>query len=171
MSRRAERQLEYERCVIKPGYLAISPAPSVIFSVCGCGVVIVLRDRIKRVGGLAFCLFPRPRWGQKRTNYFADVAVTSLVKSLLGCDCYPEDMEAQLFGGASLNPWQRHRAAKVVKACRKTLQQFRINIASEDVGGNLGRKIVFNTHSGETAVLKTRKIRKSDWVPELAMAE
>lgn len=171
MSRRANRQLEHGRCVIRPGYLAISRDPSVIFSVCGCGVVIVLRDRIKRVGGLAFCLFSQPSWGQKKTNYFADVAVTSLVKSLLGYDCCLEDMEAQLFGGASLSPQQLRRAEKIVEVCRKTLKQFRVNVVSQDVGGSLGRKIFFNTHSGETAVLKTRDIRKSDWVPELAMAE
>jgi len=164
------RQLEFNRCVIKPGYLAVSRDPAVIFSVCGCGVVVVIRDRIKKVGGLAYCLYPSKRWGERPTNFHADVAVSSLVRSLLGLNSYVEDMEAQVFGGASIRSDHRRRSDEVVNVCRHVLKKLRVNIVSEDVGGTLGRKILFNTHSGETAILKTRQVRKSDWVPELAMA-
>jgi chemotaxis protein CheD len=40
-----------------------------------------------------------------------------------------------------------------------------ISIVSEDVGGALGRKIVFNTLTNDVAVLKTDGVRKSDWFP------
>jgi chemotaxis protein CheD len=48
---------------------------------------------------------------------------------------------------------------------RKILAKERINITSEDVGGEKGRKIVFNTHTNEMAVIKVDKLRTVDWYP------
>ena len=49
---------------------------------------------------------------------------------------------------------------------RKILRDRKISIISEDVGGTLGRKIIFNTHNGDTAAIKTSRIRRMDWLPE-----
>ena len=51
-----------------------------------------------------------------------------------------------------------------MSVARRALSRRGIRVASEDVGGSLGRKIVFDTGSGQVAVLKVRNIRKSDWV-------
>ncbi len=36
-------------------------------------------------------------------------------------------------------------------------------VASEDVGGKKGRKILFDTASGHVAVLKVHDLRREDW--------
>jgi len=48
---------------------------------------------------------------------------------------------------------------------RKILIREMISIASEDVGGEKGRKIVFNTDMSEIAVIKVEKLRNKDWYP------
>jgi hypothetical protein len=48
---------------------------------------------------------------------------------------------------------------------RETLRSKKIHIASEDTDGKLGRKVVFDSSSSEIAILKTGKLRKSDWHP------
>jgi chemotaxis protein CheD len=40
-----------------------------------------------------------------------------------------------------------------------------IRIISEDVGGDIGRKLVYNTFSNEVVVYKVKKLRRSDWYP------
>jgi chemotaxis protein CheD len=52
-----------------------------------------------------------------------------------------------------------------IAMARQVLRRMGISIVSEDVGGELGRKIVFNTLTSDVAVLKTEGIRKSDWYP------
>ncbi len=48
---------------------------------------------------------------------------------------------------------------------RKILVKACVRVVCEDVGGEKGRKIVFNTETNEIAVLKADKLRKEDWYP------
>ena len=43
------------------------------------------------------------------------------------------------------------------------MSKKQIPLVSEDVGGNKGRKVVFNTRTREALVLKVERIRKEDW--------
>jgi chemotaxis protein CheD len=75
-------------------------------------------------------------------------------------------MEAQIFGGAyHVNPSHKDIGADNFKAARQILKNKQVKIVSEDVGGELGRKIVFNTHTGEIVILKVGRLRHSDWYP------
>jgi chemotaxis protein CheD len=43
------------------------------------------------------------------------------------------------------------------------LEKNKYSISSRDIGGSLGRKVIFNTETGELLVYKIKKIRESDW--------
>ncbi len=160
------KKLEYYNCFIQPGQVVYSQDPSLICAVCGNGVVIVLHDRIKKIGGAVHCVYPKLGRGQRASNYHVDSAITSLVQSLKSLKASARSLEAQLFGGGCYRGYEKKRAEKVVLRVRKILKGLKINIVSEDIGGVLGRKVVFNTRSGEVVVHKTRKVRKTDWMPE-----
>ncbi|NTV29801.1 MAG: chemotaxis protein CheD [Candidatus Omnitrophica bacterium] len=158
---------EQASCVVQAGHLAYSRDPAFLFAVCGNGVVVTLRDKVREFGAMAHVVFPRIETGSRPTNFHADTAVRSLVKIL--CDLGTAGsmhMEAQIFGGGHLNGMGRERAQDVVRKVRRILRELEIKIVSEDVGGVLGRKIVFNTANGETAAVKTTRIRRMDWLPE-----
>lgn len=160
---------EQEGCIIQPGYLAVSPSPARIGAVCGSCVVICLRDGMSRAGGAACCIQPRARRGEKPTNYHAVTAVNSLVEHVSNGNWRTARMEAFLFGGGHVDARAQRRAEQTLRAARRALKRKGVRIVTEDVGGSVGRKILFDTGSGDIAVLKTRKIRKTDWVPELTM--
>lgn len=48
---------------------------------------------------------------------------------------------------------------------RKFLAKHGIKIISEDTGGNMGRKIVYNTLTNEAIIYKVRQLRRCDWYP------
>ena len=83
-----------------------------------------------------------------------------------GCD--PAHLEAQIFGGAA-PPDGQGKSADVgrenVDVARKMLQRNKVRIVSEDVGGNKGRKLVYNSLNNEVLVIRVDTIRKSDWYP------
>ncbi|MCK5579753.1 MAG: chemotaxis protein CheD [Candidatus Omnitrophica bacterium] len=160
--------LEYHRCMVQPGYLAVSDRPAVLCAVCGNGVIIVLRDRVKKIGGVAYCTSLKDVRSEKPTNFHADVAIYSLVRNFLGMNSYKRDLEAQIFGGASPEGSGQKRVKKILKTCRKVFKKLDIDIVSEDVGGRVGRKVMMNTLSGEVAVLKTNRIRRADWASRVA---
>jgi chemotaxis protein CheD len=119
---------------------------------------------------MAHCIFPETPFRQRATNYHADTALPLLIREFLNHTNYAYSLEAQIFGGGSLREVSRDTASKTVKAARKILRKFDIAVTSEDTGGAVGRKIMFNTFSGDAIVLKTKNIRLSDWAPEYKIA-
>lgn len=166
MHNKFNTNLDNHNCFIQAGQLAFSKDPSWIYSVCGNGVLVVLRDRFHKIGGVAHCVFPKIRFQEQPTNYHTDIALHSLIKNLQRYDSSLHHLEAQLLGGGHYFGHEKRRAERVIKRVRKILKKRKINIVSEDVGGSVGRKVIFNTHSGEVIVYKTNKIRRTDWRPE-----
>jgi len=78
-----------------------------------------------------------------------------------------QNINAQIFGGASLQQSTECRevAKENVRIARSVLERFRIRIVSEDVGGDVGRKLVYNTFSNEVIVFKAKNLRREDWYP------
>lgn len=75
-------------------------------------------------------------------------------------------MKAQIFGGAETGEQECIRIARRnVSMARKTMLELNIQIVSEDTGGSLGRKIVYNTEKNEAIVYKVNGLRGSDWYP------
>jgi len=155
--------------MIDPGYIAFSEEPTLLFAVCGRGVVVTLWDRVNRLGGMAHCIFPKRAFHDKPANYYAQDAIPLLVKQFIKCDSDTDNLEAQIFGGGYIRGASKKTAVTTVKAARRMLKKLHVEIVSEDVGGSLGKKIVFNTSAGDTAIIKTKAIRMTDWAPEYAL--
>ena len=45
------------------------------------------------------------------------------------------------------------------------LEKKGIHISSTDVGGDKGRKVIYNSETNHLAVVKAEKIRTEDWYP------
>ena len=154
------------KCIIQAGYIAYSIEPSYLCGVCGNGVLVTIHDPIKKTGGIAHCVYPKLKLHQKPTNYHANIAVISLFKKLNQHKKLSNKIEAQLFGGGNLNNIKKDRAVELVGDIKNILNKYKVKIISEDIGGNMGRKVILNTHSGECIIHKTKKIRRTDWMPE-----
>lgn len=74
-----------------------------------------------------------------------------------------EDFEVKVFGGAdvlsSLNKKREISIGKMnTQVAFEMLKEADFNIVSYDIGGNYGRRIIFNTENGEVLVKKLRGI-------------
>ena len=154
-------------CIVQAGHLAYSEDPAYLCAICGNGVVVTMRDRLLCIGGMAHVVYPRLEAENRPTNFHVDTALRSLIKVLsdLGSSS-SSHLEAQIFGGGHQNGLGQKRAQECVRKVRKILKEKKIDIISEDIGGSLGRKVIFNTNNGETAAIKTSRIRRMDWLPE-----
>jgi chemotaxis protein CheD len=164
-----KNQLQYYNCIVSPGYLVVAEDPTFLCSVCGNGVVVLVWDKIRKTGGMIHCIYAGKKTGKKASNYHAETAVAQLIHSMTKIQSRPVNLESQLFGAGNLNGYSARRAARVVAAVRKTLKKFKVKIVSEDLGGCIGRKIIFDTRSGEVIVIRTKRVRKTDWAPEYAV--
>jgi chemotaxis protein CheD len=151
---------------LQPGYIVV-PEPSVsISTVIGSSVSICIYDKQNRIGGMNHFQLPYMATKGKTTAVYGNVATKALIKMMMGHDCKKKHLEAQIFGGAC-NPKKTSEdiGRKNIEIARKILLKAGISIISEDVGGEKGRKIVFNTAANEVAVIKVDSLRDADWYP------
>jgi chemotaxis protein CheD len=151
---------------LEPGFVVMPSSPTVISAVLGSGVSICLYDRKRKVGGMNSFQLPLIRERGKTTTRYGNVAVWTLIRMMVEDGSKIKHLEAQIVGGAH-NPELSHQnmGQENIRVARRILAREKIAVASEDVGGSKGRKIVYSTHTNEIAVLKVEKLRKSDWYP------
>lgn len=151
---------------LKPGFIYLPAKPTAISTVLGSSVSVSLYDRSLKVGGMNHFLYPFAREKEKATARFGNIAILTLLKMMKANGSKMSKIQAQIFGGAfNSDCSNRDIGRDNLKTARQVLQYNRIKIVSEDTGGELGRKIVFNTSTCEIVTLKVDRLRKSDWYP------
>ncbi len=151
---------------LKQGYIYLPEKPTVISTVLGSSVSVSLYDKRLKTGGMNHFLFPAADTGKLKTSLYGNIAVLTLIRMMLGNGSVLSNLEAQIFGGAyNADHFNQDIGYDNIKTARNILSRKQVKISSEDVGGELGRKIVFNTLNNEILTLKVDRLRESDWYP------
>jgi len=137
-----------------------------ISAVLGSCVATCLYDKKKKVGCMNHFKTPYVSDRKHATARYGNAAMPALIRMILENGSKIKDLEAQLFGGA-YNPkiCPEDIGKNNILVARRILENNKIRIVSEDVGGEKGRKIIFNTGTSEVAVFRVKKLRKGDWYP------
>lgn len=141
--------------VIKVGMadLNIVKAPNTIrTSGLGSCVGVILYDDYTDVAGMAHIMLPDSKMGKQGSinlAKYADTAIEELIHRLEMAGANIRALKAKIAGGAqmftfsSANEMMRI-GPRNVEAVRNKLQELKIPIVAEDVGGSSGRTIEFN---------------------------
>lgn len=152
--------------LLQPGCIFLSRAPLVIQTVLGDCVSVCLWDKLHAVGSMNHFLYPCVRDKNRATPQYGNVATLTLIRMMEEAGCERENLVAHILGGAC--PPEADGCCTNGKdnaeMAKKVLEGKSIQIISEDTGGTIGRKVVFDVATGHVAVLKVHNLRKSDWV-------
>jgi chemotaxis protein CheD len=155
-----------ENYFLKPGYILVPKVPTVISTVLGSCVAICLYDWKRKAGGMNHFQLPSISRLEEATARYGNVSTLALIGMMLDDGSKFKNLEAQLFGGAFQPKTSlKNVGTENIRVARMILRRKRIPIVSEDVGGEKGRKVVYNTTTNEVAVIKVDKIRQGDWFP------
>lgn len=148
--------------------LQIVESPQTI-STLGLGscVGVVLYDPEKKLAGLAHIMLPDSNNSKENTNKakFADTAIPYLIELLLKKGAEKERLISKIAGGAQMFEFKGNNdimkiGARNIKAVKENLNKLNINIVAEDVGGNYGRTIEFDTNTGKLIIKSIGKAIK-----------
>lgn len=115
---------------------------------------------------MAHYLYPFTADFSQYTARFGNVAVRGLIKIFMDDGSKKKNLKALLFGGAHTGAADCERIAREnVQMARTTLKNHHIAILSEDTGGCMGRKVIFNTVKNEVLIYKLHNLRQEDWYP------
>jgi chemotaxis protein CheD len=137
-----------QRVYLAPGLLFASADAVQVTTILGSCVAVCLWDLEARVGGLNHFLLPH---GAPPSPRFGEHAVPLLLQRVLALGASRERLRAKLFGGACVLEAFRAGSAlggRNVAVARELLAAERIPVAAEDVGGDRGRKVVFEVQTG-----------------------
>jgi chemotaxis protein CheD len=145
----AEPRARVRRVYLAPGRLYASAEADQVTTILGSCVAVCLWDPESRVGGVNHFLLPEgvppsPRFGQS--------AVPLLMDSVLEAGACRSRLRAKVFGGAcvleAFRGDSRPLGARNVEMAKERLRAESVRIVGEDVGGELGRKLVFDVQTG-----------------------
>jgi chemotaxis protein CheD len=137
------------RVYLAPGRLYASDEDVQVTTILGSCVSVCIWDAQAQVGGLNHFLLPS---GSPASPRFGDSAVALLIGRLLELGAQRGRLTAKAFGGACVleafraDEWSL--GARNVEMAREQLAAAAIPVVGEDVGGDLGRKLVFHVRTG-----------------------
>jgi chemotaxis protein CheD len=151
---------------LEPGFIYAHTEGAIIRTVLGSCVAVCLWDSDKMIGGMNHFLYPAPSSGEPPTARFGTVATGALIRLMKELGSHQAAMSAQIFGGAKSHDHPSAIGPKNIETAREVLLHKGIPVVSEDVGGTMGRKVLFDTRNGHAAVLKVRTLRQEDWIDQ-----
>jgi chemotaxis protein CheD len=132
--------------------LLVSEKPVMMNTVLGSCVSVCLWDKSKKIGGMNHFMLPFWNGNGLASPKYGNIAMQQLIDKITGMSCKHEDLVAKVFGGARM---LREQSAyfdigrRNIDLAIRSLKDENIPVIASSTGGDKGRKIFFNTSTGE----------------------
>ncbi|MDH4161801.1 MAG: chemotaxis protein CheD [Nitrospirota bacterium] len=142
------------------GSLFAHEEPHVVTTVLGSCVSVCLWDCMAHRGGINHYMLPLWNGEGLASPKYGNIAILKLIERMRELGSEKRNLRAKVFGGgvvlnvtnSFMNIGERN-----IQLADDVLRSENIQIISADTGGNVGRKIIFNTESGTVLVKKLMK--------------
>jgi chemotaxis protein CheD len=138
---------------VHSGQVSASAMPHEFSTILGTCVSVCLFDPVAKVGGLNHYLLP---YGTQASGArYGNVAMDRLLQEMLSLGAHRERLQAKVFGGmtASHPTGAPHDiGVSNVSFALEWLAQKAIPVLAQDVGGQRGRKLLFQSQDGSAWV-------------------
>ena len=149
---------------LKPGYAMASKDASIVRAVLGNCVAVTFFDRDNCFGGMNQFVFPKTERPEDMTAQYGNVGIRALLRMLIKMGANRNGIVAQIIGGSECRVFNDEGlGSQNIDLARNVLDKLRVPVVSEDVGGTMGRKVIYHSGTNEMAVFKVDSLRKSDW--------
>lgn len=134
------------------GHVLVFQEPCRVTTVLGSCVSVGIWDAATGIGGINHFLLPQLGASATPSSRFGNIAMRVLIDEVVKAGGRRRNLQAKLFGGACVLPsFQKsgwHLGKQNVQAARLVIEAEGIPLLAEDVEGERGRKLVFQTHDG-----------------------
>ena len=135
-----------------PAVLYASNKPYFIKTILGSCIAVCIWDNNLHIGGMCHYMLPYWNGNGLASPKYGNIAIEKLHKKMLGFGSKRKNLKAKVFGGGEVldveNSYFQIGKRNIIIA-KEVLKEIKIQVISSSVGGKLGRKIIFNTQTGE----------------------
>lgn len=143
-----------------PSTLFASREPYIVSTILGSCVAVCIYDTVLCFGGINHYMLPFWNGQGLASPKFGNIAIHKLIEKMQSLGSQQRNMIAKVFGGGNIieaSTAQFMIGDRNISVAKDTLKELQIQIISQSLGGSLGRKIQFNTATGE---VKQKMIEK-----------
>lgn len=157
------------RVFLLPGEYHISKRPCEIATLLGSCVAVTLKHTDLPCGAMNHFLLDQAANPSMDKGRYGDVSVRTIIWLMQKIDPDVSKYRAGIYGGAAVVSHLMNNSGDIggrnIQMARDVLREFQIKIIDEDVGGQQGRRIYFNTDSG---IVQVKTIKKTGEAERLA---
>lgn len=156
---------------LQPGQIFVTGRPHAVVTVLGSCISITLWDARRRVGGISHSLLPRrERDDTGEESRYVDESLRRLLDRMETLGVRRRDLQVKLFGGGDVigprrGPDRPTVGRQNIEAAVEILVETKLLLAASDVGGPLGRKLIFNTENGDVLVKRLPRMESGSVDP------
>ncbi len=154
---------EKDKYFLQPGYIFVSSEPHLLSTVLGSCVSVCIWDPKLGFGGMNHYVHAKP-FGKEKNAQFGSVSIPYMIRAMIEMGSQKYNLKAHIVGG-SQNPQMRSSTIgkQNIHIAETFLKENFIDIITFDTGGCFGRKVIFDTQTGEIVIYKVNKLREEDW--------
>ena len=141
-----------KKLFLYPAALYAGTEPTNVITILGSCVAVCLWDPVIKRGGINHFMLPLWNGQGLASPRYGNIAVTKLLEEMEVMGSARSNIEAKIFGGAEVLEMKQSNfkiGKRNIELAVKMLKQFNISIKAQSTGGKRGRKILFNTATGE----------------------
>lgn len=142
------------------GMIFLSREECLITTILGSCIAVCLWDPHAGFGGMNHYVLPFWNGECLPTPRYGNIAIPKLIEKMMIMGCKKSNLKAKVFGGAtvlfSTGNGDLNMAAQNIILAKDILSSESIPTISHDVGERYGRKILFNTKTGEVMLRRFR---------------
>ena len=150
---------------LRPGELYVASRPLLLLTILGSCVGVTIWSPRLGAGALCHGILPRcpresPPGSSLSDGYrYVDFSIRYLARKFDALGASRQELEVKVFGGADVLPVAKRDLNSTVgaqnrQAALETLAEEGLTVLASDVGGVRGRRVLFNTATGEVLVYR-----------------
>lgn len=145
-------QQSSQKYFLHAGYIFISEQPYQLHTVLGSCVSVCLWDSGRRLGGMNHYIYSMSLKNERNCKY-GNVSIPLMIEMMLHNGSALPDIKAHVIGGGSNLGLNSKIGEENILIADKILGNAGIPVVIRNVGGQYGRKVVFDNHTGEIEVI------------------
>lgn len=152
------QQLDIRHVYLQPGELFIDDQPALVQTILGSCVSVTMYCPRGGFGGICHALLPSGDANEPGRH--VDGAIITLLNQMTQLGSRHEWLEIKLFGGGNVLGESISQRLGVgeqnVARAKALLQELNLSLKAVDTGGMRGRKLFFNSGTGDVFIRKVR---------------
>jgi chemotaxis protein CheD len=132
-----------------PSALFAEREPHWVDTILGSCVAVCLFDPKLKIGGINHYMLPLWNGNGLASPKFGNIATEKLIEKMIKNGSSTTNMVAKVFGGANQMDSSMNIGDRNIEIAKEILANHNIKIIAENTGGTVGRKLRYDTGTGQ----------------------